>query len=112
MYMEYTLNQARTILDVSVEWLAHEANINPNTIYRIETGASMYATHVTTASAIADALYMSVDELKWPNGLSEYGRPAMTGTPLTLRSHVTQDKFCPEHHLMLSVTNECISCLL
>lgn len=102
------IRDAMYVMGWSIERLARESGIDVNTVRRAVLGGKI-KTNYTSAHAIARALGVKVSDLEWPSGLTEVGRPAQTGRPMT---HVRHDheQFCPTHHLQLSRSGECSLC--
>lgn len=110
-----SLEEAREAAGLTREQLAEEAGISESTIQRIETG-SIHMTKDETAQCIADALGMRIDEIEWPNGLTNQGR-----RPRSLTEEVTETTFsftvhtvtrrrriCSKCHTEVAINGECL----
>lgn len=71
--MQYTLKEARLKAGLTQQQLAGKADLATSTISQIETDTRKCATHVETASALARALGMEVEAIRWPHGLTTAG---------------------------------------
>lgn len=124
MTTKLTVAELLEILDKTPKWLIKKTKLSPTTIYRnLDDSPEYCKTQEAVAVAIADALGVSVNEIKWPRGLSERGRPAYTGknqngnctsetTQISVTVTVTRSAApcCPIHHLQLSVSGVCSGC--
>lgn len=106
----HTIEQLRCARGLTATELARQAGVSINSIMRIERGSTSYATHESTAAALARVLGVSVNDIDWPRGLSMTGRPAQTGIPIGSLTRRTVPSVCPEHHIQRSVTGECPFC--
>ena len=75
-----TLKEARDRLGLSKRDLANKSGISLGAIMAIE-GLGLYKTHSETARLLANSLGLKPEEIKWPRGLSDLGRPPETGGP-------------------------------
>lgn len=82
---KYTLREAQALLEVNNKTLSDMSGVSRTAIQRIHSGRkNPHQTNVRVAELLAEALGMSVNEIDWPNGLSDLGRPPLTGTPITV----------------------------
>ena len=106
----YSLREARQTLDLTVDQLAREAHISTSVIYSIERGKTDgYCVNSDTASLIANALGCSVEEIDWPHGLSNRGRPPQTGKDIVMPPKATAN-VCPKCFTILPVSGLCDYC--
>jgi len=79
------------------------------TIKAIESGEKFYNTNYTVAEAIADALYVKVDDIFTKSEVSPIGRTAGTGKPIgNTRKHFTICMNCNcEVHISYEI---CVHC--
>lgn len=124
MTTKFTVAELLEILDKKPKWLIKKTGLSATTIYRnLDDSPEYHKTQEAVAAAIANALGVSVNEIKWPRGLSERGRPAYTGknqngncttetTQISITVTVTRfvTPCCPIHHLQLSVSGNCSGC--
>lgn len=74
---QYTLPELLELLDVTPKQLAETADIDEGTVrHNLDQSPDGLKTHVTTATAIANALGVHRNEIIWPRGTSENGRNA------------------------------------
>lgn len=105
MTSKVSLRTARINKGLSVEQVRQLSDIPTGTIYRIEGENSPYKVKYATAELLADAIDCRVDDIDWPNGLSDLGRNPHTGTPLRGRSGAHVDpKFCTTCFTQLPAT--------
>lgn len=95
--------------------LVAETGLATSTILAIENGSKGDAkTKDDVAYLIADALGMDVEEIQWPNGLTNRGRRPLTGKHLTRRhsaqSGGVKEKVCTQCFLVLPVSGICGTC--
>lgn len=81
----YNLKQARERLGMSPRELGRVSGLSMTTINRIERGAGDHNIQIETASLLAKALQLQVDEIAWPKPLSTDGRPPRTGVQIDVR---------------------------
>ena len=106
-----SLRDAREGRGLSARQLSELSGIAPGTIYGIENEYSPYSVHCDTAQSLAAALNYKVNEINWPHGLSDLGRPPHTGATITRKqSPVVNHKVCKEHFIELPITGECSFC--
>lgn len=105
-----TLKEARRIHGLTQRELSQRSKIAVITIQRIENPKEqLTATNEQTAEALAATLACTVDEIDWPHGLSNCGRPPHTGRPIT-KQPVAVTAFCETHHTILPFTGVCDDC--
>jgi DNA-binding XRE family transcriptional regulator len=104
-----TLKEARGILGMSMKELAEAAGVSIATISSVENGGP-WKTREDSAELLAGALGMTSEEICWPRGRSNRGRPAQSGKCITTSSAVTSEKKCPKCFLILPLTNRCDDC--
>ena len=110
MTARYSLREARQALDLTVKQLAREADISVSAIYSIEKGKpDGYCVNSDTASLIATALGCKVEEIDWPHGLSNRGRPPQTGKD-AVTSQRRATNACPKCFTQLPVSGHCDYC--
>lgn len=107
----YSIADLLGIYDISAHELAKMAKVHTGTVMRAIFGGQ-FKTNVTSAEAIADALGMNVEEIIWPNGLSNFGRPAHTGSSITKVVQCKQEHIlCPVHNVVLpTASSRCDFC--
>lgn len=110
-FQQYTLADLLGIYDISAHELAKMAKVHTGTVMRAIFGGQ-FKTNVTSAEAIADALGVHVEEIIWPNGLSNFGRPARTGGPIVKPVECQQEyTLCPVHNVVLpTASSRCDFC--
>ena len=94
----YTLERIRSRLGLSQCKLSEMANVSIGAIRSIENGG-YYKTNVEVAERISRALGMNIDQIDWPRGLSNRGRPPGTGKEIEITQHPTQPIYCPRCQL-------------
>ena len=75
---------SRLAVGFSVQELAEYTRLNAGTIYRIEGGTSPFKTSYSVAEILAETFDCEVSDLFGQDELSHLGRPALTGTPITI----------------------------
>lgn len=105
----HTLFTLRTTAEISVEELAELSGVSVGTIRAIESGEKFYNTNYTVAEAIADALYVKVDDIFSKTEVSTVGRTVGTGKPIgNMRKHFT---ICMNCNCEVHVSHEiCVHC--
>ena len=103
-----TIDDALHIMGWSVYRLAKKAGLHYATVARAMTPNGVYKTNETSASAIATALGVKVDDITWPNGTSINGRPAASGGSMSGPPH--HDALCPVHSIVLPASKVCDMC--
>jgi len=104
------LREIMNALDLSVDDLAELAGVHPSTVTRALIPGNQFRTNEMSAQAIADALYLSVDQIEWANGVSTLGRPAKTGVT-TQKTALRNVAACSIHFTILPATGICDECL-
>lgn len=114
---KYALKDVRNILDASVAELAEMSGLSESTIYRIEREANNQAVNDHTVTLLCEALGVSADEIRWPNGITDGGRRPLTGGTYTVtrsvvsRNTETTCTVCPKHFITIPVaTGICDFC--
>ena len=107
--LAHKLRNIRESHGLTVRDLHDLSGIAVGTIYRIENGDLAYKVNDCTAKALADALYLDVYDIFEPHELSPYGRPPMTGCPISPK-HSQPEKVCPGCNYALPATGVCDDC--
>ena len=113
--IKFTVAEALDILGKSPRWLIEETGLSAGVIYRcLDESPVGRKIHETSAAKIAVALGLSVDDIRWPRGRCDTGRPALA-TTLTVEVRVivrqTTTQLCPDCYLVLPVTGQHDDCL-
>lgn len=107
---KYSLGHAMAVLGVSRAWLAQHAGVCADTIGRLLSDTNPYAVQDEVAHRVAGALGMTVEEIEWPHGISQLGRPAGTGITCA-RSTARSAKYCTTCGTMIpAALTDCESC--
>lgn len=101
-----TLREARLTLEMTRHDLAIASGVSVAVIRRVENGGDDARIKDETACLIARSLACSVEEIDWPKGLSDRGRPPLTGAARRC-GKITQAKYCPFCNLELPATGIC-----
>ena len=105
----------KTVLDLMIEQrmscseLAARADVHENVIRRA-IAENPLKTHITSASAIAAALSVTVEDIRWINGLSTMGRAAHSGSPILNPNRPSHATTCPVHFTLLPSSGVCDDC--
>lgn len=113
MTAKVSLRTARTSRGLSVEQLRQLTGLAAGTIYTIEGHYTDYSVKHDTAQLLADALSYNVNDIDWPNGLSDLGRNPHTGGNVIRRQNSKVDpKFCTKCFTQLpdAAESECAWC--
>jgi DNA-binding XRE family transcriptional regulator len=106
----YTLKEAREILGLSKKDLSKASGISMASIRYIEDDVKRVSkTNYGVALELARALGLSVEEIKWPRGLTNEGRPPKTGTPIAAYV-VIRTALCPSCFMELPSSSICDNC--
>lgn len=100
-HQQFTLREAQRMRGLSDKALSKLSGISASAIYGIHSGTSPFQTHIGVAELLAEALQMEISDIKWPKGLSNRGRPPLTGTPITVNVTIVNGKICPTCHIAL-----------
>ncbi|HCZ28855.1 TPA: hypothetical protein DHU97_03910 [Candidatus Saccharibacteria bacterium] len=115
----YTVQEAMDILGMSKRDLVEASGLNCNTVKRIlSNDPEEFNTRLETAILIAEALGLTIHEIKWPRDITRVGRPPHTGCPITTVTktititRVVEIKVpvCPTCRLELPLTGVCDTC--
>ena len=104
---KYTLKEARQARGMSVSDLVRESQVSRSVITRIENGDTTSNVRRETAQLLAGAVGYRVDEIAWPKGISDLGRPPLTGVAISRTRTVsftvteTVTPVCSVHQLAL-----------
>jgi len=109
--IKFTVAEALEILEKSPRWLIEETGLSAGVIYRcLDESPAGRKIHRTSASRIAHVLGLKVEDIKWPRGHCDTGRPAFAST-VTVQVSVTVKQqttlLCPDCFITLPVTGEC-----
>ena len=74
-----SLNRLMDEENLTVGDLARKSGLSKQTVQRAVRGDDEVRLNTTSASAIASALGTEVGAINWPGGLSNSGRPALSG---------------------------------
>lgn len=107
---KYTPAELLKLYGVSIAWLIQVTKLGHQSVHRAVYGDGEWKTNVTVAESIAEALGVTIDEVEWPNGLSNLGRPAHTGKPLKASQDTAKLEYCPVHYIQLPVSGVCDMC--
>jgi hypothetical protein len=103
-----TLAHAMGVLELSAADLVRMTGLGAGAVSRAISGGS-HQTNIYTAALIAEALGMEICELSWPAGLTDAGRPPLTGVACTVKPRFAE-KYCEKHHLALPLSGICDMC--
>jgi len=134
-----TVAEALEILELKPTDLVRMTGLGINAVRRAVLGGKK-RTNIRTAKLIADALGLKIEELIWPAGLTDKGRPPLTGgtytvgasapkfklsagtddkpselrgdedIPVRVKKRHFEEKYCTEHHLLLPLSGVCGQC--
>lgn len=105
----FTIQEALDILEKSKHWLVKHSGLSAGCIDRaMDDSPCGLKTHVTSAAAIADALGLKTEDIRWPRGLSETGRNAHTGSSNVIQLKKQAD-ICDICNLEVPVIGVCAS---
>lgn len=116
MARKWTLKQARETENLSRTKLSERSGISMNAIKNAECNdQNGPQTSYGVAYALAEALGRGIDDIWWPRGLTDRGRPAKTGAPImTRRTTTVVEEFalvCDDCHMVRPTgARECPNC--
>lgn len=110
VYKLHKLCSFRESIGLTVAELANEAGVSRGVIYEIESGLKKYKVNYTVAEALAEALEVHVYDIFTKTEVSELGRPAHTGKPLTLTVISSCEMICSGCNLAVPRAVGCDTC--
>lgn len=102
---KYELKDVLSILDMTISGLATTARLSFDPVRRAVMGGKK-AINYTTAEAIASAVGMGVNEIVFACELTDAGRPAHTGKPVTRQHADLQQELCPSCNIYKPLSNQ------
>lgn len=105
-YDKPTLKELRKQYELSKKDLSELSGVSVNAITAAEDPNHRYKTNYSVALLLAEALYVEVCDIRWLRGLSNIGRPALTGRKITIVIE-QQSKQCPIHFVALTPKGAC-----
>ncbi len=93
----------------SVAELCRRTGLRPGSVRRAISGDGQML-NVGTAELIARQLGYDIGEIAWPCGLTDQGRPPLTGGKYTVTAPIPVQPTCTECFTLLSVSGECSHC--
>lgn len=109
------LKELREKKKLSIVSLAAKADVSESLIEMIEAGRPDGSkTNRESARLIVKALKLSgqsveIDDIDWPNGLTDVGRPPSTGRPTT-RTGPINIAHCPSCNVQIPAGTSCVMC--
>lgn len=94
----------------TVNRLVKESGLSKNAVSRALSDNWNGCTHVTVAEAIAEALGVPPEAIKWPHQLTSHGRPSHTASAQTRHVLDTRKDICPVHQTALPRSGICDDC--
>ena len=105
-----TLREHRLNSGMSQAELALKAGINADTVRKAESTTHPYRTNLGSAYAMTGALGIEIGDVRWLRGVSDIGRPAGTGCPLTVVPDAPAALVCGTCYMELPATGICDDC--
>ncbi len=108
----HKLRHWRESYGLTVADLSELSDISVDVIHRIESGHNPYKVNETTAQALANALYLQVEDLFDKSELSHLGRPPHTGKPIgTFQLIKEHEMLCDGCNLVVPKAVGCQECV-
>jgi DNA-binding XRE family transcriptional regulator len=86
MASKHSLTELMSKEGLTRNGLAASSGLSVPTVNTAMNGSGQTQLNTTSATAIAETFGVQVGDINWPGGLSNRGRPALTGGKYTRRS--------------------------
>lgn len=105
-----TLREHRLMSGMTQAELALKAGISAHTVSTAESTTHPFRTNIGSAYALTAALGITIADVRWHRGVSDVGRPAGTGCPLSLVPEAPTATICQKCYMQVPATGICDDC--